>query len=195
MIQLTQRAFLTALTKLQTKKIVSFINTRVDILKLIRRYGFEPTPDIGGRHKMKCILHNEGTASFFIYPNNSYYCFGCASGGGVINLMMNYEDKSFDEIIDRFKDQIDVASDRFFAESLVKSINNDSFDINTYKKNSQYQLGVHLRDIIYKKPDKADIIKDCYRDMDIFFSNQSIDDSKIVDHFIDHIIEKAHHGI
>lgn len=183
---------MTALTKQQTKKIVNFINTKVDILRLIKHYGFEPAVDIGGRHKMKCPLHNEGTASFFIYPNNSYYCFGCASGGGVINLMMNYENKTFDEIIDKFRDQIDIASDKFFVESLVKSVNSDLFDINTYKKNTQYQLGIHLRDIIYKSPNKTDLIKDCYRDMDMFFSNSSIDDSKIIDHFMDHIIEKAH---
>lgn len=183
---------MTGLTKQQVKKIVNFINTRVDILKLIRHYGFEPIPDIGGKHKMKCMLHNEGTASFFIYPNNSYYCFGCASGGGVINLMMSFEGKTFDEIIEKFRNQIDIASDKFFAESLVKSINSNTFDIITYKKNAQYQLGVHLRDILYKNPHRRGVIMDCYRDMDIFFSNSSIEESKIIDHFMDHIIEKAH---
>jgi len=192
MILQTQRAFLTALTKQQTKKIVGFINKRVDILKLIRHYGFEPAEDIGGRHKMRCILHNESTASFFIYPNNSYYCFGCASGGGVINLMMGFEDKSFAEIIDRYREDIDVASDKFFAEALIKSINDDSFDVEAYKNNVQYQLGVHLRDLLYKDPSKIDIVTDCHRDMDMFFSNASIDDSRIIDSFMDHIIEKAH---
>jgi len=192
MILQTQRAFLTTLTKQQSKKIVGYINKKVDILQLIRHYGFEPAEDIGGRHKMKCILHNESTASFFIYPNNSYYCFGCAAGGGVINLMMGYENKSFSDIIDQYRENVDVASDRFFAESLMKSINSDSLDIDKYKKNVQYQLGVHLRDLIYKNPDKIETVNDCYRDMDMFFSNSDIDDSRIVDSFMDHIIEKAH---
>ncbi len=47
-----------------------------------------------------CPFHNEKTPSFNLYPeNNSYYCFGCASGGGVIQFVMNIERLDFPEAV------------------------------------------------------------------------------------------------
>ena len=44
--------------------------------------------------RAKCPLHDENTPSFRYYPDtNSYYCWGCASGGNVINLHMNFMEK------------------------------------------------------------------------------------------------------
>lgn len=40
-----------------------------------------------GRFQVSCPLHNEKTASFTIYPNNTYYCYGCHAGGDVINFI------------------------------------------------------------------------------------------------------------
>jgi len=43
-----------------------------------------------------CPFHSEKTPSFNIYPgNNSYYCFGCGKGGGVINFVMEAERLDF----------------------------------------------------------------------------------------------------
>lgn len=43
-----------------------------------------------------CPFHNEKTPSFNIYPgNNSFYCFGCGKGGGVINFVMEIERLDF----------------------------------------------------------------------------------------------------
>ena len=39
-----------------------------------------------------CPFHNEKTPSFTVYINNqSYYCFGCGSGGDVISFIKNIE--------------------------------------------------------------------------------------------------------
>lgn len=43
-----------------------------------------------------CPFHSEKTPSFNVYPgNNSYYCFGCHKGGGVINFVMDAERLDF----------------------------------------------------------------------------------------------------
>ena len=43
-----------------------------------------------------CPFHNEKTPSFNIYPeNNSFYCFGCGKGGGVLQFVMNAENLAF----------------------------------------------------------------------------------------------------
>lgn len=47
-----------------------------------------------------CPFHNEKTPSFNLYPdNNSYYCFGCSKGGGVINFVMEAERLDFPEAV------------------------------------------------------------------------------------------------
>ncbi len=43
-----------------------------------------------------CPFHSEKTPSFHVYPeNNSYYCFGCNKGGGVVNFVMEAERLDF----------------------------------------------------------------------------------------------------
>ena len=47
-----------------------------------------------------CPFHNEKSPSFNIYPgNNSYYCFGCGKGGGVVNFIMEIERLDFIEAV------------------------------------------------------------------------------------------------
>jgi hypothetical protein len=162
----------------------------MNLLDLSKYYGFEPRLDAGGRHKMCCPFHNENSASFVIYPNNSYYCFGCASAGKPINFIMAQEKKTYDEVIEMFKSDVDVQSTKFFTEVIVKKFDKDHFDLDKYKKNSQFQLGMHLRDRLYTSPELRDKIFGCYMEMDVFFNNSSIEDSKYVDEFVDSILEK-----
>jgi DNA primase len=43
----------------------------------------------GRRISIRCPLHNEKSASMVIYPDGSYYCYGCtAHGGNAIDLLM-----------------------------------------------------------------------------------------------------------
>ena len=42
-----------------------------------------------------CPFHNEKTGSFSVAQDKQmYYCFGCHSGGGVINFIMEIENLS-----------------------------------------------------------------------------------------------------
>lgn len=43
----------------------------------------------GLKIKMKCPFHNERTPSFYLYPENGFYCFGCGKkGNGAIDFMV-----------------------------------------------------------------------------------------------------------
>lgn len=42
------------------------------------------------KNKICCPLHNEKTASFTVYPNGKYYCFGCGESGDIITFVMKY---------------------------------------------------------------------------------------------------------
>lgn len=47
-----------------------------------------------------CPFHNEKTPSFVVYPETqSYYCFGCGAGGGVINFTMRYKNLEYVEAV------------------------------------------------------------------------------------------------
>ena len=47
-----------------------------------------------------CPFHNEKSPSFYIYTEtNSFYCFGCQTGGNVINLAMKLYGYSFKEAV------------------------------------------------------------------------------------------------
>ncbi len=62
------------------------LKARIDIVDYIGRY--TTLRKDGQRHKGKCPLpdHVEKTASLVVYPNQSWYCFGCHRGGDVINF-------------------------------------------------------------------------------------------------------------
>lgn len=38
-------------------------------------------PNTGRRITMRCPVHSEKTGSFNLYPDNSYFCFGCGIHG------------------------------------------------------------------------------------------------------------------
>ena len=46
-----------------------------------------PLRKSGKRLIALCPLHKEKTPSFFVYPDNSFYCYGCQVGGDVITLV------------------------------------------------------------------------------------------------------------
>ena len=47
-----------------------------------------------------CPFHQEKHASFYIYPaTNSYFCFGCQSGGNAINFAMNLNGLNFKNVV------------------------------------------------------------------------------------------------
>lgn len=49
----------------------------------------------GDKRSTICLFHDEKTASFFIYPNNSYYCFGCGAHGNAIDFVIKTFGYSF----------------------------------------------------------------------------------------------------
>lgn len=47
-----------------------------------------------------CPFHNEKTPSFYVYPETqSYYCFGCGSGGDAITFVKNIENLDYMEAV------------------------------------------------------------------------------------------------
>jgi len=63
------------------------IKGTLPITKVLEFYGVEAKRG----NKALCPLHNDKTPSFTVYPEqNSWHCFGCKSGGTVIDFVMAY---------------------------------------------------------------------------------------------------------
>lgn len=69
------------------------IRTANPLKEWIERYGIE----FDRKGFAKCPFHNEKTASFKVYPNNTYYCFGCGAHGDVITFVMGVQNLSFED--------------------------------------------------------------------------------------------------
>ena len=79
--------------------ISKLTNDELEILRSIPIHSILGLSNDGRKVKMKCPFHNEDTASFFIFPENTYYCFGCARGGyGSISFLVDLG-YSFEESI------------------------------------------------------------------------------------------------
>ncbi|MDR0672027.1 MAG: DNA primase [Oscillospiraceae bacterium] len=67
---------------------------RTDIVELISRY--VPLKRLGSDYKGLCPFHSEKTPSFTVSPDKQlFYCFGCSTGGGVLQFVMRAENLDF----------------------------------------------------------------------------------------------------
>ena len=63
----------------------------------------------GKNLKGLCPFHSEKTPSFTVYPDsNSYYCYGCGSGGDVVTFVKNIENLDYVEALKLLADRAGV---------------------------------------------------------------------------------------
>ena len=56
-----------------------------------------------------CPFHNEKTPSFHIYTdNNTYYCFGCGASGNAVTFLMEKENLSFGETLQKIGEEFKI---------------------------------------------------------------------------------------
>lgn len=53
----------------------------------------------GGRFTGLCPFHVEKSGSFFIYKDNSWWCFGCSQGGDAIEFVMKLHSIDFRQAV------------------------------------------------------------------------------------------------
>jgi hypothetical protein len=98
--RLERLKILTADTK-HSKNIVNFARKK-EVAKqtpILSLYSFQKLRKLGSRYAALCPFHNEGTPSFVIYPDNSFYCFGCQAHGDAIDFIELIKGCSFKEAI------------------------------------------------------------------------------------------------
>jgi len=72
----------------------SVINSRVNLCETVSAAGVELKRS-GNRLKGLCPFHSEKTASFFVFPDNRFKCFGCGVSGNAIDFVQKMHGVSF----------------------------------------------------------------------------------------------------
>lgn len=80
--------------------MIQEISDNVDLLEYV-----EESIDLKKKGKDyfgKCPLHMDKTPSFSVTPDkNSFYCFSCGRGGGIIQYLSEYENMNFDAALEK----------------------------------------------------------------------------------------------
>ena len=82
------------------EEMLQEINDNVDLLEYIKK-SIDLKPK-GKDYFGRCPLHIDRTPSFSVTPEkNKFYCFGCGTGGGIIQFLVAYENLTYDDAIQK----------------------------------------------------------------------------------------------
>ena len=88
-------------------EIVEEVRSRNNIVDLIGSY--VKLTKRGSSYVGLCPFHNERTPSFHVSADKQmYYCFGCGAGGSVFTFLMEYENDSFTEAVQKLADRAGI---------------------------------------------------------------------------------------
>lgn len=102
----------------ETMDRASEIKSRVSMLDVIERYGYETNRS----GFMRCPFHQgDHTASLKVYPGErGWHCFGCGRGGSVIDFVMELFGISFSQAIVRINSDFSLGLCGEASASLVQ---------------------------------------------------------------------------
>lgn len=93
--------------KVTVSGVATLVKQAVDIVEVIGRV--VPLRRSGNRHVGLCPFHQEKTPSFQVDAENQlYYCFGCGSGGDVLNFVMKHQNLSFSDAVKYLSDHYNI---------------------------------------------------------------------------------------
>ncbi|WLF84976.1 DNA primase [Moraxella sp. ZY210820] len=111
---------------------------RTDLVDLIGKY--VKLKKSGRSYSGCCPFHQEKTPSFHVYRDKQYYhCFGCQANGNAIKFLMEYESRSFPDVMKQLASEtgIDLPKDDFeqkksaYKRNQTTTYKNSSVDNNT----------------------------------------------------------------
>lgn len=91
-----------------------------DIVEVIG--GYLPLKRAGSAFRALCPFHSEKTPSFHVNPRRqTFRCFGCGKGGGVIRFVMDYENLDFPAAVRKLAERAGVPLPEETMESRAES--------------------------------------------------------------------------
>jgi len=176
------------------KALSKYINSKISLMDLVKKYDLRHTLESTGRYKLSCPFHSENTPSLIVFEDsNTYFCFGCGSGYTVVDFIMNYENLSFPEVMRIYSDKAEESSREFALDELSKKLNpHNGINLQSYSFEIFYRLGIILRKHLKSHPKKEKFVDDCFKEVYYFFKNTEELDEEKIDYFTDNILEKLH---
>jgi DNA primase len=104
-----------------SEETIQSVTEASDIVDLIGSYF--PLKRAGTSFRAVCPFHQEKTPSFHVNPaRQSFHCFGCGAGGGVLRFVMDYEHVDFPSAVRRLAQRagIPILEDAASAEDSQK---------------------------------------------------------------------------
>ena len=97
------------------------------IFDWLSRYGIE----IDKKGFARCPFHSEKTASFRVYKDGTYHCFGCGAHGDVITFVMTMQNITFKETCELLDRDITYSEQR-----KIQKIKNEAQKKKTSRENA-----------------------------------------------------------
>ena len=90
-----------------SRETVAAVKQQADIVQIIgEKVSLAPN---GANFKGLCPFHSEKTPSFMVNPSRGmYHCFGCGTGGSVIDFLMAYENMGFPEAVTTLAQRVGI---------------------------------------------------------------------------------------
>jgi DNA primase len=112
------------------------IKERLNVVDIISEY--IPVIPSGSNFKAKCPFHNDKTPSLIISPEkNIWHCFGCGAGGDVFKFVMEYENISKKEALQKLAKKAGVELQKIDKKELTLEAKQEQ-----KKLISKYELGL-----------------------------------------------------
>ena len=92
---------------LYSSELIEEIRIQNDIVDVISEY--VPLKQKGSSYFGLCPFHHENSPSFSVSPDKQlYYCFGCGAAGNVYSFIMQIENCTFPEAIQKLADRVHI---------------------------------------------------------------------------------------
>ena len=146
-----------------SENTIELVRTSADIVDVIS--GYMELKKKGRNFFGLCPFHGEKTPSFSVNQEKQIYkCFGCGTGGGVINFIMEIEALSFIDSIKKLAEKYGVKIETSQQDVRTKNLKEQLMEINQisadyYHEQLFISKNQHILDYLKKRHFDEDIIK------------------------------------
>lgn len=148
---------------LQTEEI-NQIRSSVDIVDVIS--GYLPLTQKGKNFFGVCPFHDDHSPSMSVSREKQIYtCFSCGATGNVFKFLMDYENISFPEAVQKVADRAGIAVDLHIKSHHVKTANQELYDIyeyalKCYQNHLNTESGQAAKEYLHERNINDEVIKE-----------------------------------
>ena len=120
-------------------RLAEKIKDALTVNEVLQHYGFKTT-----NNKMPCPFHREKQASFVVRTDKSWRCYGCGSGGTVIDFVMKLYNINFGQALIRINNDFSLGlTDEKPSASEIKDKRQEYFERRKEEK-AAHELYIRL---------------------------------------------------